>query len=121
MAGRTFGKTSCQFSKQIISYLKQNSFKSTVSLQSITSRSLAKRSLSQFLPSFQAQMVIKYDMLSASTSGLGNSLVSKVQALQLALNETDVTSVDESEEDEEATLYILSDMFSVLNLQIDGG
>lgn len=45
---------------------------------------------------------------------LDKSFTSKPSALALAINETEVSSVEETDEDDEATLYILSEMFSML-------
>ena len=50
-----------------------------------------------------------------------NCLVGKHNALTVAVNEAEVSSVEETDEDDEATLYILSEMFSMHTILVGDG
>lgn len=45
----------------------------------------------------------------------------KHAALTVAINEAEVNSVEETDEDDEATLYILSEMFSMHTIPLGDG
>ncbi|XP_057296919.1 uncharacterized protein LOC130625821 [Hydractinia symbiolongicarpus] len=79
------------------------------------SNSLKSRCLSQFLPALHVQAGCKFGITPLGALNLlEKSFASKQHALTLAINESEVTSVEESDEDDEATLYILSEMFSTI-------
>ncbi|XP_066917782.1 uncharacterized protein [Clytia hemisphaerica] len=101
------GSTKLQTSTNLVKLIKGS--------QTISS-SIKKRALSQLTPCLALQASRQLAVGQLSTSILDNCLVGKHTALTIAVNEAEVTSVEETDEDDEATLYILSEMFSMLTI-----
>merc|ERR1712226_216436 len=100
----------CASSSQLLNMVKAKT----------TSNALKARCLAQFLPSLlQIQAANNFVITSAVSSMLDSGFLSKSNALRIAINEAEVNSTEETDEDDDATLYILSEMFTILCVHND--
>merc|ERR1711890_28812 len=94
---------------QLLYGLKVNTFASNVQ---------KARCLTQFAPLLQTQTMNNFPLTSAVASALGDNIISKSTALRLAISESEVTSTEDDEEDDDATIFIQTTMNHLTSLKV---